>query len=984
MNARSVSNNGVLHALTRIRQSAGVFTMALALTLTFLVSSTTVYAQQTSGAIYGKVAGGSAVTAESVDTGYKRTVTASSDGSYRIGSLPPGSYKVSYNDGTAAQTKDVDVASGSSTLVSTGAGVLELEKFTVGGLSVNPIDFSSTESVSVFNEKQIDLLPIARDPTSVALLAPGTTLGDTAFGNLASFGGASVAENAYFVNGFNISNFRNGLDPATVPFEFYSEFVIKTGSYSAEYGRSTGGVISATTKSGNNEYHAGVNVYWQPPEGYDTASSSYYINSAGAHVPLVYNEADVREQLTANVFASGPIWKNKIFFYGLYQTRDLSQEDVTTNGTQHLTQESDDPFWGAKLDIVPFENHRLEFTAFRDVSRLTQTQVGYSMATHSKIAGGTPAVSYSDRGGTTKIGRYTGTFFEKLTLYALYGKSTQNLTDSGSEDSKPFIYDGRSGSLVYVQGNPNLTISEAQDEREAMRFDAEYSFDLAGTHRLRAGFDREDNLSQDLTKYSGNLYWRYYAIPGSGNINGVPVPSPNVGAVRERVYNNGGSFQVKSDAWYVEDNWALMNDRLNLRLGLRSESFENLDAQGKTFIKIDGQKAPRLGASFDLFGDKKTKVYLNYGRYHLPVASNTNVRLAGGEFFTEKYFVLTGTDANGPIKGAQLGSTTVFSDGSVHDRREIVDMDIAPMYQDEWVAGFQHTLTKDVSVGVRFTKRSISGTAMDDMLVDHALTAWGQANGFPTFSAAGSNAYVLANPGRPIHMFWDFDHDGTLEANEEAHLTVAQLNYPTAVRTYYAAEFLAEKIWDGKWNAQFSYTWSQSYGNYEGWVLSDNGQDDAGITQLFDTPDLTRNTYGRLPNDRRQQFKFFGSFALTPELTVGVSSLYASGRPINKIGTYNDAILGGAYGASYLLEPRGSVGETPWQFRTNLSLVYRPKWSKDRLALSLHIFNVLNGKTATEVVETYNNAAGGLEPSYGKASSWQAPRYMRLSASFEY
>ncbi len=981
MNARSVSNNGVLHALTRIRQSAGVFTMAIALTLTFLVSSTTVYAQQTSGAIYGKVASGSVVSVESVGTGFKRSGTASADGSFRIGSLPPGAYKVTFSDGT---TKDVDVAIGSSTMV--GTGVLELEKFVVGGLSVNPVDFSSTESVSVFNEKQIDLLPIARNPSSIALLAPGTTIGDTAFGNLVSFGGSSVAENAYFVNGFNISNFRNGLDPASVPFEFYSQFEVKTGAYSAEFGRSTGGVISASTKSGTNDYHAGANFYFQPDAGRKPAPSVYYTNSSGASVPLIYNDADYNQSWTANVFASGALWKNKIFFYGLYQTQDFKREDVTTNGTQFLTTAADAPFWGAKIDIHPFANHTIELTAFTDKERTTSTQLPYTFATKSLTAGGTPEYSYADRGGKTQIARYTGTFFEKLTVSALWGKSTQNRTDSGSADALPFIYDGRSGSLVYIQGNPNLTISEASDERVAKRLDFEYSFDLVGTHRLRAGLDREDNLSDDLTKYSGDAYYRYFAIPSSGVINGATVPPGTTAAIRKRVYRNGGSFQVKSDAWYVEDNWSLMNERLNLRLGLRNESFKNLNTAGDAFIEIKGQKAPRLGLSYDLFGDKKTKVFLNYGRYHLPVASNTNVRLAGGEFFTQDYYVLTsvGADGKNPVIGAPIGAQTIFSDGSIGDRRSIVDLDIAPMYQDEWVAGFQHAVNKDISVKLAFTTRKLNGTAMDDMLVDGALQTWARANGFPGWTFSGAHAYVLANPGRPIHMFWDFNGNGTLDTNEDAHLTVEQLGYPAAVRTYYSMELAVEKVWNGKWSAQFSYTWSQSYGNYEGWVLSDNGQDDAGITQLFDTPDLTRNTNGNLPNDRRHQFKLFGAYSINPELTLGANVLLSSGRPINSIGTYNDAIVGTAYGASYLLAPRGSIGTTDWVFKTDLSLVYRPKWGKDRLTMSLDIFNILNNRAVTEVVETSQNAAGGADLTYKLPSSWQTPRYTRLSVGFEY
>src|SRR5690606_29247661 len=113
-------------------------------------------------------------------------------------------------------------------------------------------------------EAEIDRIPVARDATSVALLAPSTTKGDAAFGNLASFGGSSVAENQTYINGLNVTNFRNGLGFSNVPFEFYSEFQVLTGGYSAEFGRSTGGVINAVTKSGSNEFKAGANVYYSP------------------------------------------------------------------------------------------------------------------------------------------------------------------------------------------------------------------------------------------------------------------------------------------------------------------------------------------------------------------------------------------------------------------------------------------------------------------------------------------------------------------------------------------------------------------------------------------------------------------------------------------------------------------------------------------------------------------------------------------------
>jgi hypothetical protein len=70
---------------------------------------------------------------------------------------------------------------------------------------------------------------VARDTTSVALLAPGTVRGDGAFGNLASFGGSSVAENQYYINGFNVTNSFRSLNFSKVPFEGIAEQQVKTG-----------------------------------------------------------------------------------------------------------------------------------------------------------------------------------------------------------------------------------------------------------------------------------------------------------------------------------------------------------------------------------------------------------------------------------------------------------------------------------------------------------------------------------------------------------------------------------------------------------------------------------------------------------------------------------------------------------------------------------------------------------------------------------
>ena len=62
----------------------------------------------------------------------------------------------------------------------------------------------------------------------------------------------------------NVTDPEKGLVCGSVPFEFYKEFQVKTGGYSAQYGRSTGGVINAVTKSGTNEFEFSATTYYPP------------------------------------------------------------------------------------------------------------------------------------------------------------------------------------------------------------------------------------------------------------------------------------------------------------------------------------------------------------------------------------------------------------------------------------------------------------------------------------------------------------------------------------------------------------------------------------------------------------------------------------------------------------------------------------------------------------------------------------------------
>ena len=197
-------------------------------------------AQNVSGAVAGSATAGDQVTVVSNSTGLTRTVTVGADGSYRLGQLPVGDYQLQLSrDGQKLGDQvAVSVAVGGTTTVNlaSGGGVTNLDALQVVGTRVvNRVDVYSTETSFNINRQEISRLPVAQDLSAVALMAPGVVGGNSSFGGL-SFAGSSVAENAVFINGLNVTDMYTRRGFSTAPFAFFKEFQVKTGGYSVEFG----------------------------------------------------------------------------------------------------------------------------------------------------------------------------------------------------------------------------------------------------------------------------------------------------------------------------------------------------------------------------------------------------------------------------------------------------------------------------------------------------------------------------------------------------------------------------------------------------------------------------------------------------------------------------------------------------------------------------------------------------------------------------
>jgi hypothetical protein len=922
------------------------------------------------------------------ETGLKRTVTSDEGGTFRFPLLPAGTYDITAekNGFQLTEQKSVPVGLGGKVNIDLTLVESNVERIVVTGSAIALVDISSSSTGIVVDSVTLDKVPVSRDFTGVALLAPGTTKGDSAFGNNPSIGGASVAENAYYVNGLNITNFRTGVGSSQPPFEMYESFEVKTGGYSAEFGRVTGGVINAKTKSGSNEFKAGVNVFYEPDAFREDKKSPK--RDDGTY--RIDNTADENDFYEVNLWASGAIIEDTLFYYALYSPR---KDEFQYNGSQtatpdgiaqsKYTETADDAFWGAKVDWYINENNIFEVSAFSDKQTATTFRTDYRGNTAQE-----PKESFSDEGGLNYTAKFTSIISDDFSISLQYGVNETDRTAGSVLDANPAVYYNYTAGGGFVPGGnfANFSIGEGDDKREVYRIDADW---YLGDHELRFGVDSEKLTAYQQTINSGGAYYLY--VVGADN--------ETIEYVRRRTYSSGGEFDSENFAYYIQDTWQA-TDNLVINMGLRNDSFENFNGAGESFIKLEDQWAARLGAVYDINGDGESKLFASYGRYFLPVAANTNIRLAGAETYIQDYFNYNGSSSDGlEIPDLNGGTYTgrpqdVFSNGDVPETGAIVDSSIDPMYSDEFIVGYQFQLNDEWSMGIQGTYRELS-TTIEDVAIDFGFNQYLEREfGSSCTECSGFHYYVLTNPGTDLTVTTDPDGSGPL-ANQAYTIPAEDLNYPEAVRKYGAVDITLNKEWDGQWLFTGSYTWSHSWGNNEGYVRSDNGQDDAGLTTNFDQPGLLDGGYGNLPNDRRHSVKAFGSYQVNDDLNVGVNFSWQSGKPRSAFGIHPTDVFARAYGAESfykggVLAPRGSEGTTDAIWYVDLTANYSVDFGDFDVNFRADIFNVFNNDTASEFNEIYDDEALTsypdyfVNPNYGAEVNWQTPRYVRLSASIEF
>ena len=966
----------------------------------------------TSGGVVGTIVdadgnpvSGADVTLTSQAQGFSRDLTTGADGSFRATLLPQGAYDVTISaPGYADMSDTINIrVGGLSNYTFNAVQASQTETIVVTGTAVQQLQFQQTTSgLNLDVEDLVATLPVGRNIESIIELAPTVVAGDLDFRSIggggagaAAVGGSSPAENAFYINGLNITNFDTYLGGATVPFDFYQTVEVKNGGYPAEFGRATGGVINAVTKSGTNEFEFGIHGNWSPDALRSTSPDTYRFRSSLGE----------SESMDLILEAGGPIIPDRLFFYGLYQAQDSRSESASILNGLYNVVESDDPFYGVKLDGYITDDHHLEFTYF-DTERET-TLNSYSFDGVDMIGTDVVGTTVYENGGPSYVAKYTGNITDNFTISAAYGVSEDRQSTVASDPDTSLVTDQRSGTAIRV--GPQTTASNDFNEtrREFYRIDGDVFFDFMGSHHVRIGYENERLSLEHVMSRTGGADWTAYTVSASTEaIYGLPAGSE---IIRSTVGRFGGSVEGENEAFYIQDSWDV-TDRLNIQMGVRNDHFLLENLVGDVPVDLDNNWAARLGFNYDVFGDSRTRLYGSYGRYFIPPALNMSYR--GADLYVREYFELlsldttTGAFVLGDVRTtsnsgiAALGASAcpdgamspagtvaclVYGNGSQEPAFSKTSQDLRATYEDEFSIGVDHDLNDDWTIGARATWR-ILGDVSEDVAIDDALITYCDENGIAGCGDIwfGDYQYVIMNPGEAIDVYTRDPLPGQSEPTI-IHLTEEQLNLPVAERDYAALELSFERAFDGVWGLRGSYVWSTSYGNYEGTVLSDNGQDDAGTTLLYDHPGLTDNAYGYLPNHRRHQLKLWGSYQLLDDLLIGGNLSVTSPRLYGCRGVHPTDPSAAAYGASSWYcqgeaSRRSSEFESDWETRLDMSARYAVPMGEGRgdLILRADVFNILGLEAGTDYDENGDTGSGSPNPNYGAVRRYQAPRSVRI------
>ncbi len=970
----------------------------------------------------GGVLPGATVTVANVETNVSRTVTTDGSGRYVVPALPPGTYTMRVElAGFAARTRNgVVLALGRSVAMDF---TLELsaatEEVTVSA-NVPLVDVGRTEVSTVVSQQFIDNLPInGRNFIGFSVITPGVSTdktpqqGASATSGL-SFTGQRARSNNIMVDGLDNNDPVVGAVRAVFSQEAIREFQVLADSYSAEFGKASGGVVNIVTKSGTNSVRGNAFYYFRD----DSLNAKNYFDQFDVFGNAVNLDKAPFHQGQWGATLGGPAKKNRSFYF-------LSAERTSTKDSRLVTIDSQA---AALLTSIGFP------VETGNVPANTANSEVFGKLDHQW----TSERSLTVRGNFADITRdgvddFGGTVAKSL-------GSTQLRTDWGLSASETDVWSSRwlnelrtqfahedqtiqsldptcGGACVSLdQGGPTLEIAGVASVGR-QRFTPQARINnriqvldtisyIAGSHHYKAGaeYNRVDTPSSALPLHFGGRFI-FSAIPPLGVVSALDGVRKGVPAAYVQGYGNPSFVGTTNDlSLFAQDEWRL--GRATIKPGVRYQrqfwsdyTYKVSDVGGTSFsYPFPGDAnnvAPRVALAYDLTGDGRASLHGSYGMFYenTITALQSITQIITGAQDGVRTLVLAAPRAalawNAPGHRLTEDQAKALLGGSYPSTVISADPNLKTGYTHQAAIGVDRAWGPDLTVSVNLVLvRGFNqpGTIDYNPALPASLGTSRRPNDFPCSANPAATCINGGIPGSSASIlqyssFGDSWYKG---------MTLAVGKRPSH-NSQFLMSYTLSKAEDTSTDFQSNFL-PQNNG------LGRNPNDKFGLPLGFN-PDLER---GPATHDQRQRFVMSGMYNLPADVQVSGIFTAASGRPYTPLAgaDLNADGNGGAFPPDRArVSPASeatSVGRnsetTASQYNVDLRVSKRIRLGR-RVALEaiLDVFNLFNRANFVEDTNQSSFTIFGTGafpssplPTYGRYTLTLPPRQVQVAGKISF
>ena len=963
-----------------------------------------------------------------------RSVVSDAEGLYRIVDLRPGTYSVTFSlPGFNAVKQDgIELTGNFAATVNAEMRVGAVQETVTVSAQSPIVDISNTTQQRVFDQAVIEAIPAGRSHINMAVLIPGLAASQPGRGALQDVGGTNNLQNTTFViHGSRQADTRLQLDGVrlgnTLSEGQFSNFVPDTGmtqevtidyaAVSAE--QPFGGLrINLIPKEGGNSvkgsiFATGVNSSWQGSNIDDE------LKTKGLGLP---DPNAMRRAYDINPSVGGPLLRDKLWFYlsarwqdnesyiaGLYLNRNAgdpskwvpdSPRDLDARGVFRVVQK------GANLRLTSQLAPKHKFSVYYDNQGRIWDDSRPSISPESTVAYRFPVLKLAQAA-------WTSTLTNKLLVEARFANRGEAFGNQYPEEGSiyrtliPVIeqttllqYRGKGGD-----GGSSALFGYSTQKINTATGAVSY---VTGSHSFK--FGASDTWASTRSSSKTNTSALLYRFT-----NGVPTQftmyAPAEGGTGSKVIGEIGLF--------AQDRWTI--NRLTLNLGVRYDQYlggypeQTLGpalyqpTRNFVFDEVTTQNfkdvTPRAAASYDLFGNGKTAVKVNYGKYVLaqatvgnPAGIVTQVNRAWNDSFFPVGDPRRGNfapdcDLLNPLLNDECGAWSAANFGqrtsaTAFDQRTRFGWSNRP-WSAEFSTSVQHELMPRLGLDVGYFRRWYGNFLAADNLAN-------VASDFDTYSVTAPTDSRLPDGGGYVISGLKNINPGKFGQNNQLN-TMAK-DYGKQVEHWNGVDLSL--------NARMANGVTLQGGFSIGRTMTDNCDiaSKAGTTSTAFGIVLTDNPtelYCHNVQDFLTQVKMLGTYMIpkadvnfaatlqsSPGALLMANAIFTSAQVQQSLGR---PLAGGAANVTVnLVEPGTLFGDRLTQLDLRFSRAVR--FSGRRLSVNLDIYNALN---ANPIIQ-YNNSYSILPTAtvngvlQSNVNTWQSPqrileaRLFKISGQFDF